>query len=134
MDISQRITAIRKEMKLSQEKFGELVGMSQRSVAAWESGDRLPSFPVLSDLADKLGVTVDYLLGRTEDRGQAKSAEKKQPTVSDDGLKDQIIAQIRTLPDPALSRVADFLSGLQAGRESAAAEAAAPDPDGAPSP
>lgn len=132
MDLSQRITAIRKELKLSQEKFGELVGMSQRSVAAWESGDRLPSYPVLSDLADKLDVTVDYLLGRSDDKGQKKAQKEKEPTVSDDGLKDAIISQIQSLPDPALSRVADFLSGLKAGRESAAAEAAAPDQAGAP--
>ena len=42
MDLSTRIVQIRKQMGLSQEKFGELVNMSQRSVAAWESGDRTP--------------------------------------------------------------------------------------------
>lgn len=68
MDLSTRIVQIRKQMGLSQEKFGELVNMSQRSVAAWESGDRTPSFATLSDLADKLDVTVDYLLGRTDDK------------------------------------------------------------------
>jgi len=127
MDFAQRITAIRKEMKLSQEKFGELVGMSQRSVAAWESGDRLPSYPVLSDLADRLGVSVDYLLGRSEDK-----KIKAQPAVQVGELRSMVISQIQDLPDPALSRVADFLSGLKAGQEVAEAAAAAPDPDRAP--
>lgn len=127
MEFSQRITAIRKEMKYSQEKFGELVGMSQRTVAAWESGDRFPSYTVLSDLADRLDVSVDYLLGRTEDK-----KIKAQPAVQDDELRSQVISQIQDLPDPALTRVSDFLSGLQAGQEVAAAEAAAPDPAEAP--
>ena len=66
MDLSARIIAVRKSLGLSQEKFGEMVNMSQRSVAAWESGDRTPSFATLSALADQLGVTVDWLLGRTD--------------------------------------------------------------------
>lgn len=125
MDFSHRITAIRKEMKYSQEKFGELVGMSQRSVAAWESGDRFPSYAVLSDLADRLDVSVDYLLGRTEDK-----KIKEQPTDQDGELLSQVISRIQDLPDPALARVSDFLNGIQAGQEIAAEQAAAPDPDG----
>ena len=127
MDFSQRITAIRKEMKYSQEKFGELVGMSQRSVAAWESGDRFPSYAVLSDLADRLDVSVDYLLGRTEDK-----KIKEQPANQDGELLSQVISRIQDLPDPALTRVSDFLNGIQAGQEIAAEQAAAPDPDGVP--
>ena len=127
MEFSQRITAIRKHLKYSQEKFGELVGMSQRSVAAWESGDRFPSYAVLSDLADRLDVSVDYLLGRTDD-----PKTKIQPAVQDGGLLSQVISRIQDLPDPALTRVSDFLDGIQAGQEIAAAQAAAPDQDGAP--
>ena len=66
MDLSERIAQSRKAMKLSQEKFGEIVGKSQRTVAAWEAGERSPSFDTLCVLADALGVSTDYLLGRTE--------------------------------------------------------------------
>ena len=47
MELSARIAAVRKSLGLSQEKFGEMVNMSQRSVAAWESGERTPSFATL---------------------------------------------------------------------------------------
>ena len=43
MDFSVRIAAVRKQMGLSQEEFSELVNMSRRTVAAWESGDRTPA-------------------------------------------------------------------------------------------
>jgi len=123
MSFAQRIIAIRKEKKLTQEKLGELVNMTQRSVAAWEAGSRLPSLPVLVELAEKLGVTVDYLL--CVDREEIK----KEPAVmTDDELRAVIISRVQDLPDPALSRVADFLDGLQAGREVAKAPAAPPDP------
>ena len=123
MDLSARIIFIRKQMGLSQEKFGELVNMSQRSVAAWEAGERTPSFATLSELADKLGTSVDYLLGRTDEK-----ANKKQPAAQSGELLEDIVVRLRSLPDPALSRVSDFLEGLQAGQEIAAARAADQDP------
>ena len=125
MTFPERIAAIRKELKYSQEKFGDLVGVSQRTVAFWESGERMPSHAVISALADRLGLSVDYLLGRSDEK-----ANKKQPALEHGELLENIIDRVRVLPDPALSRVSDFLDGLQAGRESAAAEAADHDPAG----
>ena len=118
-------------MKYSQEKFGELAGVSQRTVAFWEAGERMPSHTIIVELADRLDMSVDYLLGRSDEK-RPENTQKKQPTVSDDELKQNIISQIQVLPDPALTRVADCLSGLQAGQAVAEAEAAAPDPAEAP--
>ena len=90
------------------------------------------------DLAARLDVSVDYLLGRTDIKTRTN---KKQPAVDDGELLEKIIDRLRVLPDPALSRVSDFVEGLEAGRQSAAAEAAAnmpiakqadPDPAGEP--
>lgn len=120
MDFPARIMALRKGMRLSQERFGELVGMSQRTVAAWESGERKPSLAVLEQVATALGVTPADLLG---------TETKKQPTVKDDELRAEAIRRVQALPDPALSRVLDFLSGLQAGQEIAARDADGPHPD-----
>lgn len=125
MTFPERIAAIRKNLKLSQEKFGELACVSQRTVAFWEAGERMPSHATISALADRLGVSVDYLLGRTDEK-----ETKKQPAAERGELVANIIARVQALPDPALSRVSDFLDGLQAGQEVAAAAAADPDPAG----
>ena len=129
MELSARIAAVRKSLGLSQEKFGEMVNMSQRSVAAWESGERTPSFATLSAMADQLGVTVDWLLGRTDVK---TDVNKKQPAVQDGELLENIVTRLRELPDPALSRVSDFLEGLKAGQETAAEAQAHQDPAGGP--
>ena len=128
MTFPERITAIRKNLKLSQEKFGELVNVSQRTVAYWESGERTPSFATLSELADRLAVSVDYLTGRTDET----KTTKKQPAVQDGELAEEIISRVRTLSDPALERVSAFLEGLEAGQEIAAAVPDDPDPAGGP--
>lgn len=128
MDFSQRFVTIRKQHKLTQEKVGELVNMSQRSVANWESGDRCPSIPTLIELSDKFNVSIDYMLGCSDVPEKAK----KQPAVQNSELLEDIIARIRLLPDPALSRLSAFLEGLQAGQEIAAPAPADPDPDPGP--
>lgn len=125
MDFSQRIVTLRKQRKWTQEKLGELVNMSQRSVANWESGERCPSIPTLIELSKKFNVSIDYMLGCSDVPEKAK----EQPAVHDGELLSEVISRIQDLPDPALSRVADFLDGLQAGQEVAAIQAADPDPD-----
>ena len=124
MTFPERITAIRKNLKLSQEKFGELANVSQRTVAFWESGERTPSNTTISALADRLNVSVDYLLGRSD-----IEANKKQPAVQDDELRKIIISRVQVLPDPALARLSDFLEGLEAGQKIASQAPADPDPD-----
>ena len=82
MGFPERILDIRHKMRLSQDKFGEMLNISQRSVAAWESGARAPSFTKLSEIADILGVSVDFLLGRV-DSPSAYFDTKKDPSPSD---------------------------------------------------
>lgn len=127
MDLSERIVLLRKQRKLTQEKVGEMVNMSQRSVANWESGERFPSIPTLIELSEKFNVSVDYMLGCTDN-----PEKQKQPAVQDGELLEKVIVRLRNLPDPALTRVSDFLDGIQAGQEAAAEQAAAPGPEGAP--
>ena len=110
MTFAQRIAAIRKEKRLTQEKFGEFAGVSQRTVAFWESGDRTPSYSVMSDLADKLGTSVDYLLGRTDER------TKKEPVISDDELRLNTYNRIKALPEPILEKVLDLIDAIQQGQ------------------
>lgn len=122
MTFSQRIAAIRKEMKLSQEKFGELVNVSQRTVAFWESGDRTPSHIILTDLANTLDCSVDYLLGRSDTRKQ-----EEKPAVSDSELKRSTIERIKSLPEPVLVKLLDLMDAVQSCQEDGSAAPAAPD-------
>lgn len=123
MDFASRIAALRKDLHLSQEKFGEMFDVSQRTVAAWEAGDRLPSLSALDDLASRLQVSVDYLMGRT-----SPEDTKKEPAQVGE-LRDSILSRVQSLSDPALVRVMDFLDGLEAGQSIGPALPAARDPD-----
>lgn len=105
-----RFKQLREKRKLSQLELGEILGVTQQSVFAWERGDAVPRLQTAIALADYYGVSVDYLLGLDEPKTE------KQPTVEDDGLLAKTISRVQSLSDPALQRVQDFLDGLEAGQ------------------
>ena len=62
----QRIRDLREDRDYSQEYVGKVLNLSQRAYAYYESGERLIPPEILSALADLYDVSVDYLLGRTD--------------------------------------------------------------------
>ncbi|MCX7748842.1 MAG: helix-turn-helix domain-containing protein [Clostridia bacterium] len=65
MDFSQlgnRIREERQRLGLTQEKFAEEIGVSDSYIGQIERGERSLSLETLVKLANRLGVTVDYLL------------------------------------------------------------------------
>lgn len=51
---------------LSQQELANRVDMSQQSIYQYENGINQPSIETLILLAQKLGTTIDYLVGNTE--------------------------------------------------------------------
>lgn len=61
----ERIRALREDADLTQTQVGAAINVPQRSYAYYESGERMIPPLVLCALADFYGVSVDYILGRT---------------------------------------------------------------------
>ena len=61
---STNIKRVRLQAKETQRVMAERLGISQRTVASWESGDRMPSYEILLQIASLYQVSTDYLLGR----------------------------------------------------------------------
>lgn len=66
MEKYKRIRELREDADLTQEKVGRAINIPQRSYAYYESGQRMVPPGVLCSLADFYGVSVDYILGRTD--------------------------------------------------------------------
>lgn len=62
MTIARRIRTRRRALTLSQERLGNLVGVGQTTVAAWESGRSTPKPQMIEKLASVLGVPKEWLL------------------------------------------------------------------------
>ncbi len=66
--IGSRIKQLRKEMDYTQDDLAKILSITRSALANWETGRVLPDPISLIKLADVLGVTVDYLLGRSDIR------------------------------------------------------------------
>ena len=53
--------------------MASVLNVSQSAVGNWEAGAREPDYTILSRIADYFNVTVDYLLGRTDDPSPASA-------------------------------------------------------------
>ena len=62
----RRIRDLREDADLSQNEMGKLINLSQRTYAYYESGQRTIPPEVLIDLANYPNVSVDYILGVTD--------------------------------------------------------------------
>lgn len=61
MTMGMKIKDLRLQNRLSQEKLGELLGVSAQAVSKWEQGITSPDISLIPGLADCFGVTIDSL-------------------------------------------------------------------------
>ncbi|MCI9469081.1 MAG: helix-turn-helix transcriptional regulator [Oscillospiraceae bacterium] len=62
----KRLNETRKNAGITAQQMADWLGIELRSYRNYESGDREPSFAMLVKIANKLNVSTDYLLGRTD--------------------------------------------------------------------
>src|SRR5689334_15780008 len=58
-----RLMRLREDAGLSQSGLARRIGVSQSAVSQMEAGDRSPSYGMLVQLAEALGVSLAYLVG-----------------------------------------------------------------------
>lgn len=68
----QRVQDLRIDSDLSQKKIGEILHISQRSYSHYETGSRNIPIEMLIRLADYYDTTIDYLVGRTDNKEPIK--------------------------------------------------------------
>ena len=66
----KRLRDLREDHDMTQKAVGEAINVPQRTYAYYESGQRMIPPRVLCALADLYGVSVDYLLERTDKTGE----------------------------------------------------------------
>ena len=64
-----RIKDLRKERNITQSDLAKILNVTQDSISLWEKNKRVPDTQYIIQLADYFEVSVDYLLGRSDDFG-----------------------------------------------------------------
>lgn len=93
MDIGQRVKSARERAGLSLRELARRIedadrvdGLSHTAIHKIEAGHRQVASHELSELADQLGATVSFLLGRTERSSALRLAARATATVSDEEM------------------------------------------------
>lgn len=61
-----RLRELRKQQNVSQVQLAEAIGSNQQSITEWELEKKDPRAEILPKLADYFGVSIDYLMYRTD--------------------------------------------------------------------
>lgn len=78
MDITlSRILELMQNEGLTAHQLEVRAGLSNASVQAWRNGRNKPSLDAISKLSDYFDVSVDYLLGKTDDPTPPKKSDGK---------------------------------------------------------
>jgi len=66
--IGDKIKQLRQENKLTQYEFGALFGLYDSTISLYETGKRTPEYGIVMKIADHFNVSIDWLLGRVENK------------------------------------------------------------------
>lgn len=75
MEFSERLKDLRKQAGLTQVDIAGKLGISQQAFASWERGAKKPTQENLVKIAQILNVSVDYLVGNSDEENTNKELE-----------------------------------------------------------
>ena len=67
MTFQERLRTLRKQARETQGDLAAIIQVSKTQIVRFEKGEQKPGFDNLWKLADHFHVTVDYLMGRTDE-------------------------------------------------------------------
>ena len=70
----ERLKEIREDKDLNQSEIADALGIKQQQYSEYEIGKRLIPINYLYDLADFYNTSIDYLVGRTDERKPYKNS------------------------------------------------------------
>ena len=111
MTIGERLRILRMEQGITQQQLADQAGISRSNINTWESGKSLPLPDGLIALANCLGCTVDYLLGRESEEGSVIISRGIE--LSND--EQEFIKLYRQLSNRQKFAALNFVKGMLAG-------------------
>ena len=72
--LGERIKYLREERQLNQIELAKYLKISNTTLSQYEAGNRTPSDDIKIQIANYFNVSMDYLLGRTDDRNYADTS------------------------------------------------------------
>ena len=107
--LPERLKKIREDRGLNKAEAARLLGLSKMGYLRYESADRTPSYQTIVFMAQKLGTSPDYLIGKTEDSAPKEFVISK----SDDPVLFELITDMIDKKNPARDRLLAYYKKLK---------------------
>ena len=100
---SERLSRSRQDKGLSQSDVAKKLNITRQAYNHYETGQRQPSQVVLVKLADLYSVSVDYLLGRSDDPHPLSLDEQME------GIEFALYGEVKELTDEQKQEILDYV-------------------------
>lgn len=77
MEYGERLKKLRNEKGISQQEFADRLKINRSTYARYELGKTQPDFETLQKIADYYSVTIDFILGRSDNTNTQTNDEKE---------------------------------------------------------
>lgn len=94
----RRIRDIREDSDMTQAQVADILFVNRRTYSCYETGSRMIPPYILSKIADLFNTSVDYLMGRTDEKKpypKSKNPNVSLRTIDATGLTDEQIQHIK---------------------------------------
>jgi transcriptional regulator with XRE-family HTH domain len=99
--ISARLRAARKRKKMTQQDLARLANTTKASISNYENEYSVPNYEILDRISTALGVSSDWLMGRSE---YMEGAPRTKNEIMED-----IVLEIEEMPDELKKEILNFI-------------------------
>ncbi|MGX4600292.1 helix-turn-helix domain-containing protein [Faecalimicrobium sp. JNUCC 81] len=101
---SNRLRQERERLGLMQKDMAQKLDVPPNTYNGYETGKRSPNLEVAKHISDTLDISLDYLLGRTNERNPKVKLDKGITTIAAHRIRN-----IDSLPDEAIEKINEYI-------------------------
>lgn len=101
---ADRLKELRKSRNITQTDFARSFHISNGTIGNWESGKREPNLETMQKIADYFNVTVDYLIGRSDNHSDQNPLDRQL-----EGIDFALWGEVRDLTDDEKRDIIEFV-------------------------
>lgn len=102
---TMRLREIRKSKHLTMKELATFLNVSEGAISQYENGKRCPDYTMLIKIADYFDVSLDYLLGRTDEKNRYSAGEYPERSKLELDIK-----KLEALPPDKLGAIMNMIN------------------------